>query len=276
MKAILKTPRLRAGRHRATGALVVCALVFTAALARAEKVGQLKPQGYVDDFAAVLGPQSTAQLTSLCSELDQKAHAQVAVVTIKSLDGVPVEDFASDLYKRWGVGYKGEDRGVLVLLAVNDRKYRVEVGYGLEPILPDGKVGGFGRQMVPLLRQGDYDGALVQLTGQIAQVIAQDRGLTLDALAGQRLPAAPDAQRRPALPKLTLGQIIVLLLVLIALAPIIFKFLPFLWLFSILGGGRGGGNWGGGFGGGWGGGGGGGFGGFGGGSSGGGGASGGW
>ncbi|HZP01477.1 MAG TPA: TPM domain-containing protein [Terriglobia bacterium] len=272
MSVSIKPSGLRARWYKALSAAVVCALALSAIATRAEKVEQLKPQGYVDDFAGVLNPQATAQLTSLCSELDHKAHAQVAVVTIKSLDGLPIEDFANRLYKRWGVGYKGEDRGVLILLAVNDHKYRVEVGYGLEPILPDGKVGGFGRQMIPLLRQGDYDGALVQLTSQIAQVIAQDRGLTLDALTGQRLPAARSGDTPP---KLTLAQLFILFLVLIVLAPILFKFLPFLWLFSILGGGRGGGSWGGGFGGGWGGG-GGGFGGFGGGSSGGGGASGSW
>src|SRR5262249_47354140 len=103
-----------------------------------------------------------------------------AVVTIRTLEGDNVDDFTNRLFQKWGVGPKGKDRGVMILLAVQDRQYRVEVGYGLEPILPDGKVGGFGRQMVPLLRQNQYGPALLQLTAQVAAVIAQDRGISLN------------------------------------------------------------------------------------------------
>jgi uncharacterized protein len=156
----------------------------------------------------------------------------------------------------------------MVLLATNDHKYWTEVGYGLEAILPDGKVGGFGRDMVPLLRQGDYNGAIVQMVSQIAEVIAQDSHISLDSLAGfhAAAPAAPEgeAQETP----LTMKQRILLYLIFFVGVPLLF------WFFSRRRGSRGGGWWGGGgFGGS---GGGGGFGGFGGGSSGGGGAGGGW
>src|SRR6266849_6313067 len=100
----------------------------------AEKVEELQPQGYVDDFAGVLDAPTQAQLTALCGELDQKTGAQLAVVTIHSLAGLTVEDFAFRLATKWGVGHKGDNRGVLILLAVDDHKYRIEVGYGLEPI----------------------------------------------------------------------------------------------------------------------------------------------
>jgi uncharacterized protein len=162
----------------------------------------------------------------------------------------------------------------MVLLATDDHKYWTEVGYGLEPILPDGKVGGFGRSMVPLLRQGNYNGAVVQMVSQIAEVIAQDSHVSLDSLADFHAgaPAARDGEGQEL--HLTVGQIIFLLIIFLVGAPILLRFLgPFL-LISLLsgGGGRGRGGWGGGgFGGG-----GGGFGGFGGGSSGGGGAGGGW
>ncbi len=162
----------------------------------------------------------------------------------------------------------------MVLLATDDHKYWTEVGYGLEPILPDGKVGGFGRNMVPLLRQGNYNDAVMQMVSQIAEVIAQDSHVSLDSLADSHAaaPAARDGEGQEL--HLTVGQIIFLLIIFIVVAPILLRFLgPFL-LLSLLtgGGGRRGGGWGGGgFGGG-----GGGFGGFGGGSSGGGGAGGGW
>ena len=101
------------------------------------------------------------------------------MVTINSLDGTDIESYAVALYKQWGIGSKATDHGVLILLAVQDHKYRIEVGYGLEPILTDGKVGGFGREAVPLLRQNDYNGAVALMTSRVADVIAQDAGIQL-------------------------------------------------------------------------------------------------
>ena len=241
-------------------------LVFSLSLfLRAEPVSQLKPTNYVNDFAGVLDPNTVAQLNSICQQVDEKAHAQIAVVTIKSLDGSDIESYAVALFKQWGIGSKATDHGVLILLATQDRRYRVEVGYGLEPILPDGKVGGFGREAVPLLKQNDYNGAVSLLTMRVADVIAQDAGVQL---TGAR-PSIPTARPEPD-KGLSVGGVVVLLIIFLILVST-----PFgrLLLFSMLLGGRGGG---GGYGGGGFGGGGGGFGGFGGGSSGGGGASGSW
>ena len=256
-------------------AILLFLTVIPVAPAHAEQWQKLNVQGYVNDFSGVLDPATVEGLTRLCTEVDQKAKAQIAVVTIKSLEGDAVEDFANHLFQKWGVGYKGTDRGVMVLLAVGDHKYWTEVGYGLEPILPDGKVGGFGRDMVPLLRQGDYNSALLQMASQIAEVIAQDSHVTLSSLA--QSPAATPLTREGERQELHLpaGQILVLLIIFIVAAPVLLRFLGPLFLLSLLSGGigRGGsGGWGGGgFSGG-----GGGFGGFGGGSSGGGGAGGSW
>ena len=73
-------------------------------------------------------------------------------MTINTLDGSDIESYAVDLFKKWGIGQKATDRGVLILYAIQDHRARIEVGYGLEPILPDGKVGGFQREAVPLMR----------------------------------------------------------------------------------------------------------------------------
>jgi len=166
---------------------VLVLLLIAGSLSRAEKLEDLKPQGYVNDFAGVLSADAQARLTALCGEVDQKTKAQIAVVTIRTLEGNSIEDFTNRLYQRWGIGPKSDNRGVLILLAVDDRRYRVEVGYGLEPILPDGKVGGFGREIVPALRRNDYDAALLQLTGSIAAVIAEASGVSLS----QRPPEPP-------------------------------------------------------------------------------------
>jgi uncharacterized protein len=265
-----------------SAAYLLLLLLNLSASAWAEKTDQLKPQGYVDDFAGVLSPAAKAQLTALCTELEQKTHAQIAVVTVKSLDGIPVEDYAVDLATKWGIGPKQADKGVLILLAVNDRKYWTSVGYGLEPILPDGKVGGFGREMVPLLRNGDYDGALLLITRRVADVIAADKGVTLSGNSPVPVRSKPAENTG-----WSLGEILLLLFVIF----VVYSILKGSsgggrytrgggsgwWIGPMIGGSIGGGRggWGsGGFGGG--GGGGGGFGGFGGGSFGGGGAGGSW
>lgn len=268
--------------HPARVLFALCALLlWCAPPAFAEKPDQLKPQGYVNDFAGALNAQSNARITAIAAELDQKTQAQLAIVTIRSLEGRSPEDFANRLFERWGVGHKGDDRGVLILFAIEDRKYWTEVGYGLEPILPDGKVGGFGREMVPMLRQTDYGGAALHMTERIAQVIAQDRGVTLASIDGGRSPGSR-RQSRDQSPQDS-GDIVLLLIVLaffgIPLGMFLLKMFgskrrpgqPWDWG-DFFGGGVGGGDS-------WGGGGGfdgGGFGGFGGGGSGGGGAGGGW
>ena len=122
-------------------------------VAHAEPVSQLHATGYINDFAHALDQNAVAQMESVCLQVDQKAHAQIAVVTINSLDGADVESYAVDLFKSWGIGDKSTNRGVLILYAIKDHRSRIEVGYGLEPILPDGKVGSFQREAIPLMRE---------------------------------------------------------------------------------------------------------------------------
>ncbi len=243
-------------------------------LARAESVSQLQPTGYVNDFAHVLDQNTIAQMSDICLQVDQKAHAQIAVVTINSLDGSDIESFAVDLFKEWGIGSKATDHGVLILYAIRDRRARVEVGYGLEPILPDGKVGGFQREAIPLMQAGDYNSALLLVTTRIANVIATDAGVQLT----NAQPRAPTQRVREPDGGISIGGIILFVIVVVIILATPLRSILFWLLFSQIFGGRGGGGYGGGgFGGGGSGfGGGGGFGGFGGGSSGGGGASSSW
>jgi uncharacterized protein len=259
---------------------ILWAALLLALAAHAEQPSQLKPSDYVNDFAHVLDQSTIVQMDDLCRQIDQKAHAQIAVVTVHSLDGSDIESYSVDLFKRWGIGSKASNRGVLILYAIDDRRARIEVGYGLEPILPDGKTGGFQREAIPFMRSGAYNQALLLVTSRVAKVIADDAGVQLTNLQ----PEAPvQRDRQPGGGGLSIGAIlgIGVVLLIVLLTPL--RSVLFWILFSgMFGGGRGyrgGGGWGGGgFGGGGfgGGGGGGGFGGFGGGSSGGGGASSSW
>jgi uncharacterized protein len=254
--------------------LAACISVFALAgrAAQAERVEDLpKPTDYVSDFAHVLSPGTIARLDRLCAQLDHsQTNAQIAVVTIHTLDGADPAEFANSLEDKWKMGRKGSDRGVLIFLAVNDHKRRIEVGYGLEGILPDGKVGDIGREMVPALRANNFDGAVTLAVGEVAQVIAADANVTLND--------QPTYARRPARQHVNAGKLVFLIILLIFFGG--FHLLRFLLGFGLISGFRGGpwigggGFGGGGFGGG--GGGGGGFGGFGGGGFGGGGAGGDW
>src|SRR4051794_30512733 len=95
----------------------------------------LQPTADVNDFASILAPAEKESLEERCRKLREKTGAQLAVVTLKSLEGGQVDDFAVKLFKRWGIGQKDQKNGVLLLVAIQDRKARIEVGYGIEPIL---------------------------------------------------------------------------------------------------------------------------------------------
>jgi uncharacterized protein len=262
-------------RSSSTKKVLAIAFLLLASFAGAEPISQLKPTDYVNDFAHVLNSGTVSQLDNIFQQLDHKGNAQIAVVTVNSLDGADIDGYAVDLYKQWGIGGKSSNRGVLILLSVGDHRYRTEVGYGLEPILPDGKVGGFGREAVPLLKQNDYNSALLLMSSRVANVIAQNAGIQLTGATAPSAPPSDDDTGRSGFPIIVLIVIGLIML----FTPLGRTILAVLFL-SGMGGGRRGGWGGGGFGGSGGfsggGGGGGGFGGFGGGSSGGGGASGGW
>lgn len=130
-------------------------------------VEKYKPRGYVNDFAAVLDSKAEAQLNQICKDLDGAKRTQMAFVTISSLEGVPIKDFTTQLANQWGVGYKDTNRGIVVLLAVKDRQYRISTGLGLESILTDQEADRLGREMVPILRKGEYGEALVHLAREL-------------------------------------------------------------------------------------------------------------
>lgn len=264
---------------------LACVVLCTNVALWAEKVTDIKPTGYVMDLAGVIKPETKTQLEALCLELQQKTGAQLAIVTVKSLDGNEIQPYANDLFKQFGVGGKKADNGVLLLMAPNDRKYWTEVGYGLEPVINDARAGDAGRAMVPFLRQGDYSSGIAAAAWQLAKYIADDKGVTL---TGRPQFRQVQQQHQQASGGIWLWLI---------MAGILFMILASRggpstggrggiggsgwWIGPVIGtmAGRRGGGWGGsggGFGGGGWGGGGGGFGGFGGGSSGGGGAGGSW
>ncbi len=220
-----------------------------------------RPTGAINDFAAVISPRNTQAMESLAREVLAKTGTSVVVATVKDVGGDDPDDYANRLYEAWGIGAKGEDKGVLIFLAVSERRVRIETGYGVEGILPDGLVGEIlDRYVIPHLKAGDYDKGLSSAMAVVSSVIAKEAGVELTGVAQTR--------RQPQPPQNSGGSVLSLVMFLIVMFLLLGtrqgrRLLPFIFLMLLMGGGRGGGF--GGFGGG-------GFGGFGGGMSGGGGA----
>lgn len=186
--------------------LAVTALSLAAAFAVDWKA--LQPQGHVSDFAGVVDAASRQALEQYCRAVEKRTGAQIALVTLPTLEGEPVEDVANTLFRTWGVGQKGADEGILLLLVTQDRRSRLEVGYGLEPIIPDGFAGSILREMRPALRQGQFGEALMAAAQTIGARIAEAKQVSLDAPLPRRIrPRSIDSIPWPLL----LGGLVVLL-----------------------------------------------------------------
>ena len=225
---------------------IVVLLLAPASLLVGESVKSLPaPTGYINDFAGVLSPSTKQNLEALCTQVDRQANAQIAVVTIKTLENdQTIEEFATELEDKWGVGNK-DDRGVLMVLVMTPRRGRIEVGYGLEGVLNDAKVGDIGRSMVPAASQGDYDAAVPLGVRQIASIIAQDAGVTLTPTTHQYHRETVSAPIQLSMTQFVIGGGVILLLLFILARTGNIGLLFFL-LGNLMGGGGGGGGYGGG------------------------------
>jgi len=249
----------------------IWSLLFVLPLLAQDIPARPNPPRLVNDMANVLSPEQKNILEERLVALDDSSSNQIAIVTVTSLNGYDVADYANRLFRAWGIGNKKNNNGVLILVAIQDRKIRIEVGYGLEGAIPDVTAKDIiENDIAPGFKAGDYyrgfSEAIQSLSKAAVGEYKQQRKRDSNGGGG--------------------GSLIFIIIIIIVIL-IISRggggrgggmmsrrgyrgFFPPIWI------GGGGSDWGGGGGGGWSGGGGGGFGGFGGGSSGGGGASGGW
>lgn len=139
------------------------------------------PAGPVSDFANLLDDASEATVLQLLRDTEAKTTAEIAVVTVPTLQGVTVEDYAERLFRTWGIGQQKVDNGVLVLVAPNEREMRIEVGYGLEGVLPDGLAGEIVRtEFLPRFREDDYQGGIVAGVQRVAGIVQRNHVLTAE------------------------------------------------------------------------------------------------
>ena len=157
------------------GALALCCMLFTTVFsAWAQKpVPQLT--GRIVDRAAMIKVADQANLTARLEAHEEATGNQVVVLTVNSLDGDNLEEFSLRVARTWALGQKDRDNGVLFLVAKNDRKMRIEVGYGLEGTLTDAVASFIIRQTItPMFKQGLFNGGIIAGTGQIIDVLESD------------------------------------------------------------------------------------------------------
>jgi len=264
------TSRTPSRRHAICAALIICAALLGACAPALGQDGKFpRPVGHVNDFAGFISFETERVLNGMAEEVKAKTGAEIAVVAVRSTGGEDIEEYAIDLFMDWGIGRRGEDNGLLILIAVDDRQMWIKPGYGLEGAIPDAYAHEIYYDVLrPAFRAGQTDAGLVRATRMLAERVMIEYGQVFaydDSVAfamERNLGQGKQMTGRQAISALFPLLIVIFVIIMAARRGV--RGAPGFW---IGGSGRRGGSFGG-FGGG--------FGGFGGGSTGGGGAGGGW
>lgn len=152
--------------------LSLLSLVSVKVISTAHALEFPEPRGFVNDFANILSSAARQNLEQKLTQLEQDSTIEITVVTVESLGGTTIEEYAVKLFENWQIGKKDQDNGVLLLIAPNERELRVEVGYGLEPVLTDSQAGRIIRNIItPEFKKGDYDTGVVNGVAAITKIV---------------------------------------------------------------------------------------------------------
>jgi uncharacterized protein len=157
-------------------AIVGCVLLLVWPVEAAPKIPPVPTRDiYAQDYGNVLSRDTKTRINRLSTDLQSRTRAQIAVVTIPSLEGEVIEDYSLALFRQWGIGDRKLNNGVLILVAVAEKKSRIEVGYGLEGALPDAKTGRIQDEfMRPGIEAGDFNTALMNGYLAVLQEVAKE------------------------------------------------------------------------------------------------------
>jgi uncharacterized protein len=195
--------------------LFACLFVFgLQPSASSEDVQIPAPQGLVSDFAGVIAQPTRQQLTLLLQELKDKTGAEIAVVTVETTQPLTAFDYAMKVAEAWKPGAKGKDNGVVFLVAAKDHKMYIVTGYGVEGVLPDGKVGEIQDEyIVPSFKRGDYAGGILAGTQVMADLIAKEYGVRLTGARPAQPYGRPSGKAPPGMMLIIFAVIVLGLLV---------------------------------------------------------------
>ncbi|RCX12388.1 uncharacterized protein DFR58_12277 [Anaerobacterium chartisolvens] len=195
--------------------IVIAVLAFSLTAHAGDNYPSPTAEFFVNDYAGVLQKSTEDLIASVGKQLENKTGAQVVVVTVSSLEGKDIESYALELGRKWGIGQKGEDNGVLLLNAVNEREVDIEVGYGLEGAIPDIRAKEIiDKIIIPYLKEGDYDSGITNGFMALIGDVAAEYNIELDSdysypqtrHSGQSIPA--DSAAKKLTPFLIIGLII--------------------------------------------------------------------
>lgn len=191
------------GRKLSTACLlssVFCLLLLGPAAAQFK----LPPPGdrSVHDFGNVLNTEAVKTLERWHRELFEKTGVAIVVVTIPRLEGEAIEQFGVRVGTEWGVGKRGEDRGIVVSLAVEERGINISTGYGVEGFLPDGRVGAILDAAVPALSRSDFSTGVVQISAALLEATAREHGVTIEGTEQAARPEGGPAEGQQLLASL--------------------------------------------------------------------------
>lgn len=165
--------------------LVIASAQFAGAIPSDDLLNSLQPTADVNDYAGLLTAAEKAALEARCRQLRERTGAQIAVVTLKSLEGGEVADFTNKLFGRWGVGGKAQDNGLMLLVAVDERRSRIEVGYGLEPVITDAVAGRILDNVLrPHFRNGNYAAGLNAAVDQLTELVERGEPASAQSAVG--------------------------------------------------------------------------------------------
>ena len=134
-----------------------------------------KPINYVSDYADIIPPEYEQRINQLAQEIERNTTVEIAILTVNNLQGLDRETYAVEIFEQWGIGKKDVNNGLLILVAAEERQYRIEVGYGLEPIITDATAGRIGRnRLVPNFQAGEYGRGIYEAVFDIKGLAEQD------------------------------------------------------------------------------------------------------
>jgi uncharacterized protein len=155
---------------KTTSLLMLLIILFVGSIATAADIPYLT--GRVTDDAQILSEITRQTLSQTLKEYEDRTSNQIAVLTVPTINGEGIEEYAVRVFQAWKLGQKGKDNGVLFVVVPNDRRMRIEVGYGLEPTLTDGRAGQIIRTvMTPRFKNGDYDGGITDGVQAVINVL---------------------------------------------------------------------------------------------------------
>ena len=183
--------------------LLMIAAIFACDSPVADAAGELLPKPaqreYVVDTAGIVSAEDRAQIEKIGEELREKTKAEIVVVTVATLDGTDIESYANELFRSWGIGDAKQSNGVLLLIAKDDRKFRIEVGYGLEGEITDGRAGEILDKMKPYFRDEKYSEGVLNAYQKLATYAYRAAGVAPGADVSETLEDASTHEEEPSI-----------------------------------------------------------------------------